>query len=148
MKVRRPGQSPKPAPYRGDQGYSLFGVLLAFFILGVALLSFLNLMIASVRTSALANGVSIASNIAQREIELLRTYGYDYWYKELEDNNEAPIQQVDTVVSQGGKFIKTTKISFSALQKGTIQLEVDVAYRPPRGSLHHVYLTSLMAEYE
>ncbi len=141
-KPTRPLHRPK------DAGFSLFGVLLAFFILGVALLSFLNLMIASVRTTGLATGVSVASNLAQQEIELLRTYGYDYWYKALEDNDEAPIVQVDTVVSQGGKFVKTTRVSLSALQKGTVQLEVDVGYRDSRGNLHHVYLTSLLAEYE
>lgn len=141
----KPISSPSPPK---DGGFSLFGVLLAFFILGVALLSFLNLMIASVRTTGLATGVSVASNLAQREIEFLRTYGYDYWYKALEDNDEVPIVQVDTVISQGGKYVKTTKVSFSNLQKGTIQLEVDVGYRDPRGILHHVNLTSLLAEYE
>ncbi len=134
--------------WREDQGYSLFGVLLAFFILGVALLGFLNLMIASVRTSAFASGVSVASNLAQKEIETLRTYGYDHWMTLLKENDWAPIEQTDTTLTQNVRFVKKVRVSLSPLQKETVQLEVDVAYRDPSGNLHHVYLTSLVADYE
>ena len=145
---RGQGQETLKAYMRGDRGYSLFGVLLAFFILGVALISFLNLMIASVHTTTFANGVSIASNLAQKEIETLRTYGYDYWYQKILDNDQMPIVLMDTVYSQGVEFIKTSTVSFSLLQKETVQLDVDVAYRDPSGNLHHVYLSSLVADYE
>ncbi len=133
---------------RQERGYSLFGVLLAFFILGVALISFLNLMIASVQTTTLANGISIASNLAQKEIELLRTYGYDHWYKALDDNDDLPITMTDTVHVQGVKFIKTSTVSFSPLQKETIQIEVRVKYIDVQNVEHQVFLTSLLGNYE
>lgn len=62
-----------------EYGFIFVDVIIALLILSVALLPIFGLFIQALRVNALASGLTIAGNLAQTQLELLKARPREYW---------------------------------------------------------------------
>ncbi len=64
---------------KANRGFILVDVIIAFLILSVALVPILGMFIQALRVEALAGSYNTASNLAQTQLELLKSQPPEYW---------------------------------------------------------------------
>ena len=63
----------------GNKGFLLVDIVVAVFLLSVTLVPILGLFIHAIKLDTLAKEYTIATNLAQKQLELLKTHTSDYW---------------------------------------------------------------------
>lgn len=62
-----------------NKGFFLVDILIAVFLLSVALVPILGLFIQAMKLDSMAKNYTIAANLAQKQLELLKTHTPHYW---------------------------------------------------------------------
>ncbi|MEG6584045.1 prepilin-type N-terminal cleavage/methylation domain-containing protein [Dendrosporobacter sp. 1207_IL3150] len=70
-----------------QQGYLMVEVIVAIVIITVALLAFPALNIQSFKANTQAAHYTVAANLAQKQLELLKNKDSNYWYSHANDSN-------------------------------------------------------------
>lgn len=63
----------------GNQGFIFIDMIIAILLISVALVPILGMFIQAVKINAMAKDYTIAANLAQKQLELLKTHSPDYW---------------------------------------------------------------------
>ena len=64
---------------RTEKGFILAEVMLAIFIMSVALVAISAMFIQAIQAGVMANHYTVAANLAQKQLELLKIHPPEYW---------------------------------------------------------------------
>lgn len=129
---------------KNEKGFSILSALVAFMILGLALIALLNLMITSAVSGNYALRDSRANYLIESKLEELKTIGYK--------------QLSELVQSNGGKYTGTDvidsvysiywEVKQSDLQSNSLRLMVQVTYPAPNGNVRSIARVTLKSDYD
>ncbi|GBG54881.1 hypothetical protein SPFL3102_01250 [Sporomusaceae bacterium FL31] len=68
-------------------GFMMIGVLIATMIIGLAFVAYLNLSILGTKATNIAADYTVAANLAQKQLELLKTQDKNFWVTHIIDSN-------------------------------------------------------------
>lgn len=68
-------------------GFMMIGVLIATMIIGLAFVAYLNLSIIGTKATSAAADYTVAANLAQKQLELLKTQDKNFWATHMTDSN-------------------------------------------------------------
>lgn len=63
----------------GNKGFMLVDVLVAILLLSITLVPILGMFIQAIKVDTMAKNYTVAANLAQKQLELLKTHSPDYW---------------------------------------------------------------------
>lgn len=112
-------------------GFMMIGVLIASMIIGLAFVAFLNLSISSTKATSSAADYTVASNLAQKQLEILKTKDKSFWINHITDLN-IPWQdsaQSNPVHINNTDYLITTRSEASVEDSQLVKVTVAVQWR-------------------
>jgi type II secretory pathway pseudopilin PulG len=123
---------------KGDRGFILVEVVIGFFILSVALVPLLGLFTQALRIDGLAASYATASNLAQKQLELLKAQPPEYW-NELDLPCTIPWQ--DSSQLPGSAYDLQTYGITAAANHYLVQVTVVVHWQEASSDCHADFMT-------
>lgn len=112
-------------------GFMMIGVLIASMIIGLAFVAFLNLSISSTKATSSAADYTVAANLAQKQLEILKTKDKNFWTNHITDLN-IPWQdaaQSNPVHINNTDYLITTRSEVSVEDSQLVKVTVAVQWR-------------------
>lgn len=121
-----------------QNGFLMVEVVLAVLIISVALVAALGMFITSTQANADAAEYTVATTLAQKQLELLKTKDAQNYWAKLELTAPAKIDWQDTEVAyppllNGVNYQVDTTASLSPENQNLVQVTVTVTWDKPNG---------------
>lgn len=116
-----------------QKGFMIIGVLIAAMIIGLAFVALLNLSIAGTKTTVAAADYTVAANLAQKQLELLKTKDRTFWatYKAHPDIPWQDAAQANPVTLNHRTYSIHTRSEISHEDEQLAMVTVTVTWRDP-----------------
>ena len=109
-----------------QRGFILAEVVLAIFIISVALLAISAMFTKAIQVNAVAKDYTVASNLAQKQLELLKIHPPEYW---SELTLPCTIDWQDTAQCPLPQYFLTTHASSYAADNHLVQVTVTASWQ-------------------
>jgi len=112
-----------------NKGFILAEVVLAISIISIALVAISGMFIQAIHTDLMANHTTVAANLAQKQLELLKTYPPEYWAA-LTFPCIIPWQDNAQILSS--EYTLITNAYISAVDDHVVEVIVTVSWQEPK----------------
>ena len=109
-----------------DKGFILVEVMLAIFIISVALLPISGMFIQAMQADVMANHYTEASSLAQKQLELLKTHSPEYW---SDLTLPATLTWHDQTQLPSSRYTLTTNACLSATDNHVVEVTVMASWQ-------------------
>jgi len=126
-----------------NKGFILAEVLLAIFIISIALVAISGMFTQAIQANLMAKDYTVAANLAQKQLELLKSHPPEYW---AGLTLPCTIPWSDTIQLPPPRYILITNASISDADDSLVEVTVVVSWQEKgrEGNLQFVTLYSAL----